>query len=247
MVWGGAAVGIALRQVWLDAPQWVVAVPYVVVGWCPIVVAPQLVRALGWGGFGLMLAGGLAYTAGALVYVRKRPDPWPAVFGFHEIFHACTLVGAGLFAYMVAFVALPVLIRRSHRWPSAAPPVWGGRRRLASGAFEAEHGNGVAPHDPVDVVIAQVLHHLLGHRPRVGPGGVAVRVVGLEGDAVGADAPMESSPCWSRKKQPYTWRWKYVEGGSGTMSLTPPQARCSRHTSSIRSRMYGSQPICPSE
>jgi hemolysin III len=107
MVWGGAAVGIALRQVWLDAPQWVVAVPYVVVGWCPIVVAPQLVRALGWGGLGLMLAGGLAYTAGALVYARKRPDPWPAVFGFHEIFHACTLVGAGLFAYMVAFVALP--------------------------------------------------------------------------------------------------------------------------------------------
>ena len=107
MVWAGAAAGIVLRQVWLDAPQWVVAVPYVVVGWCPIVVAPQLVRALGWGGFGLMLAGGLAYTAGALVYARKRPDPWPAVFGFHEVFHVCTVVGAGLFAYLVAFVALP--------------------------------------------------------------------------------------------------------------------------------------------
>ena len=50
---------------------------------------------------------GLAYTAGALVYARKRPDPWPDVFGFHEVFHACTLVGAGLFAYLVAFVALP--------------------------------------------------------------------------------------------------------------------------------------------
>jgi hemolysin III len=107
MVWAGAGTGIALRQVWLDAPQWVVAIPYVVVGWCPIVVAPQLVRALGWSGFALMLAGGLAYTAGALVYARKHPDPWPAVFGFHEVFHACTLVGAGLFAYLVAFVALP--------------------------------------------------------------------------------------------------------------------------------------------
>jgi len=51
--------------------------------------------------------GGLAYTVGALVYARKRPDPWPDVFGFHEVFHACTLVGAGLFAYLVAFVALP--------------------------------------------------------------------------------------------------------------------------------------------
>ena len=107
MVWVGAAAGIALRQLWLDAPQWVVAVPYVVVGWCPIVVAPQLGRALGWGGLVLVLLAGLAYTAGALVYARKRPDPWPAVFGFHEVFHACTLVGAGLFAYVVAFIALP--------------------------------------------------------------------------------------------------------------------------------------------
>ena len=51
--------------------------------------------------------GGGAYTAGALVYARKWPDPWPRVFGFHEVFHACTLVGAGLFAYLVAFIALP--------------------------------------------------------------------------------------------------------------------------------------------
>jgi hemolysin III len=107
MVWGGAAVGVALRQVWLDAPQWVVAIPYVVVGWCPIVVAPQLVRSLGWAGFWLMVAAGFAYTAGALVYARKRPDPWPRVFGFHEVFHLCTLVGAAMFAYLVAFIALP--------------------------------------------------------------------------------------------------------------------------------------------
>jgi hemolysin III len=105
--WVGAAAGIALRQIWLDAPQWVVAIPYVIVGWCPVVVAPQLVRSLGWVGFSLMLGAGLAYTAGALVYARKRPDPWPRVFGFHEVFHACTLIGAALFAYVVAFVALP--------------------------------------------------------------------------------------------------------------------------------------------
>jgi len=107
LAWGGALAGITLRQVWLDAPQWVVAVPYVVVGWCPLVVAPQLVRGLGWVGFALCLAAGAVYTAGALVYARKRPDPWPRVFGFHEVFHACTLVGAALFAYVIAFVALP--------------------------------------------------------------------------------------------------------------------------------------------
>jgi hemolysin III len=107
MVWGGAIVGIVLRQVWLDAPQWAVAVPYVVVGWCSLIVAPQLVHALGWGGFALMLVAGLAYTGGALVYARKRPDPWPGTFGFHEVFHACTVIGAGTFAYLIAFVALP--------------------------------------------------------------------------------------------------------------------------------------------
>jgi hemolysin III len=107
VVWAGAAAGIALRQVFLDAPQWVVAFPYVVVGWCPTIVAPQLVRSLGWAGFILMLAAGFAYTAGALIYARKRPNPLPRVFGFHEMFHACTLVGAGLFAYLVAFIALP--------------------------------------------------------------------------------------------------------------------------------------------
>jgi hemolysin III len=107
MVWTGAIVGITLRQVWLDAPQWAVAVPYVVVGWCSLIVAPQLVRSLGWAGFALMLVAGVAYTAGALVYARKRPDPWPGVFGFHELFHACTVVGAGTFAYLIAFIALP--------------------------------------------------------------------------------------------------------------------------------------------
>ena len=108
LVWGGAAAGIVLRQVWLDAPQWAVALPYVVVGWGPpAIAAPQLVHSLGWVGFSLILAAGCAYTAGAIVYARKRPDPWPRVFGFHEVFHGCTLVGAALFAYVIAFIALP--------------------------------------------------------------------------------------------------------------------------------------------
>jgi len=107
LVWTGAAAGIVLRQVWLDAPQWAVAVPYVVVGWCSLIVAPQLFRALGGVGFTLMLIAGIAYTAGALIYARKWPDPWPKVFGFHEAFHACTVIGAGTFAYLIAFIALP--------------------------------------------------------------------------------------------------------------------------------------------
>ena len=107
MVWTGAFAGIVLRQVWLDAPQWAVAVPYVVVGWCSLIVAPQLVRSLGWVGFDLMLIAGIAYTGGALVYALRRPDPWPGTFGFHEVFHACTVVGAGTFASLITFIALP--------------------------------------------------------------------------------------------------------------------------------------------
>ncbi|HUO48301.1 MAG TPA: hemolysin III family protein [Acidimicrobiales bacterium] len=108
IVWVGAAAGITLRQVWLDAPKWAVALPYVVVGWCALLVIPQLLHSLGGAGFGLLLAGGAAYTVGALVYARRKPDPWPTVFGYHEVFHLCTVIGAGLHFYVVAHYALPL-------------------------------------------------------------------------------------------------------------------------------------------
>jgi hemolysin III len=108
IVWAGASGGIVLRQVWLDAPKWVIALPYVVVGWAAVVVLPQLFRALGGAGFTLLLVGGLAYSAGAVVYALKRPDPVPAVFGYHEVFHACTIVGAALQFVVIAWFVLPL-------------------------------------------------------------------------------------------------------------------------------------------
>ena len=108
IVWGGALVGIALRQLWLDAPPGVIALPYVVVGWAAVAVLPQLFRALGGAGFTLLLAGGLAYSAGAVVYALKRPDPVPGVFGYHEVFHACTIVGAVLHYVVIAWFVLPL-------------------------------------------------------------------------------------------------------------------------------------------
>jgi hemolysin III len=107
LVWGGAAIGIIVRQLWLEAPKWAVAVPYVVVGWCALAVLPQLLHALGGAGFGLLAAGGAFYTAGAVVYARKRPNPVPGVFGYHEVFHACTVVGAVLHFLVVVLYALP--------------------------------------------------------------------------------------------------------------------------------------------
>ena len=108
LVWGGAVVGIVLRQLWLDAPKWVIALPYVVVGWAAVIVLPQLYRALGGAGFALLLAGGLAYSAGAVVYALKRPNPAPGVFGYHEVFHACTIVGATLHFVLIAWFVLPL-------------------------------------------------------------------------------------------------------------------------------------------
>lgn len=107
LVWGGSVAGVLLRQLVLDAPKWLVALPYVVVGWSALAVVPQLVRGASWPGFALILAGGIVYTVGAIVYARRRPDPSPSVFGFHEVFHSCTVIGATLHFVAIAFFCLP--------------------------------------------------------------------------------------------------------------------------------------------
>ncbi len=107
IVWGGAVAGITLRQVWLDAPKWAIAAPYVVVGWSALAVLPQLLHGLGGTGFALLLAGGTCYTAGAVVYALRKPDPAPTVFGYHEVFHALTIAGAVLHFVVIAGYALP--------------------------------------------------------------------------------------------------------------------------------------------
>jgi hemolysin III len=96
VVAGGAAIGIAIRQLALDTPKWVNTLPYLVVGWAAVAVMPQIYRGGEFWCFVLVVAGGLAYTLGALAYALKRPRLSPGVFGYHELFHAGTLVGAGL-------------------------------------------------------------------------------------------------------------------------------------------------------
>lgn len=101
----GAAVGIAIRQLALDTPKWVNTLPYLVVGWAAVTVMPQIYRGGGPLVFSLIVAGGLAYSVGAVFYGAKRPRLSPRVFGYHELFHACTLLGAGLH-----FVAIAVAL-----------------------------------------------------------------------------------------------------------------------------------------
>lgn len=106
VIGGGAAIGIAIRQLALDTPKWVNTLPYLVVGWAAVGVLPQIYRGGGATCFWLVVAGGLAYSLGAVFYGAKRPRLWPRVFGYHELFHALTLLGAGLH-----FAAVAVALR----------------------------------------------------------------------------------------------------------------------------------------
>jgi hemolysin III len=98
VVWGLAVAGAVVRNVWLEAPRWVTAAVYVGVGWAALAVLPRLWTQLGVATFVLLMAGGLLYSIGAVVYSLHKPDPWPAVFGYHEVFHAL-VVAAGLVFY----------------------------------------------------------------------------------------------------------------------------------------------------
>jgi len=107
IVWSGALAAVLLKFVWLDAPTWLSSVIGITLGWVGVVIAPQLLDELGGGGASLVLAGGVAYTAGALVYAFRRPDPYPAVFGFHEVFHVLVIAAVALQYSAVAFCVLP--------------------------------------------------------------------------------------------------------------------------------------------
>jgi len=107
LIGGGALVGVAIRQLSLDAPKWVNTLPYLVMGWSAIGVLPQMYRGGGREAFFLILGGGLAYSLGALCYALKRPRLRPAIAGYHEVFHALTIVGAGCH-----FAAVYILLAR---------------------------------------------------------------------------------------------------------------------------------------
>jgi hemolysin III len=106
VVWGLAAGGIVIRNVWLGAPRWMVPAVYIAVGWTALAVIPALWSQLGVVTCALLLLGGVTYSLGALVYGRRRPDPVPAVFGYHEVFHALVLLAGLVFYAAVARVAI---------------------------------------------------------------------------------------------------------------------------------------------
>lgn len=107
IVWSGCAVAIALKVLWVDAPKWLAAVLAVGLGWVGVAAFPHLAAA-GTAPLVLLGAGGLMYTVGAVVYATQRPDPVPAVFGYHELFHALVIAAAAC-----QYAAIAVLVYRA--------------------------------------------------------------------------------------------------------------------------------------
>ncbi|KAA0252089.1 hemolysin III [Acidobacteria bacterium ACD] len=92
--WAGAVGGVVVSLVWIDAPRWVAALLYLALGWAGLVTLGPIARTVGGGGVALLVVGGVLYSIGAVVYARKRPSPVPAVFGYHEVFHAFVIAAS---------------------------------------------------------------------------------------------------------------------------------------------------------
>jgi hemolysin III len=107
VVWAGALGGVVFKLVWIDAPKWLLASVYVLLGLVSGAIVGELPAAIGWLGVAGLVVGGLLYLIGAVVYASGRPDPSPRVFGYHEVFHALVIVAAGLQYAVIAFAVLP--------------------------------------------------------------------------------------------------------------------------------------------
>ena len=92
--WAVAIFGAAIAASPIEAPRWLGTLGYIAVGWLTVVPLTRIIQSLPWQGSGLIVLGGLLYTVGAIIYVRKSPDPAPAWFGFHEIFHLFVIAGS---------------------------------------------------------------------------------------------------------------------------------------------------------
>jgi hemolysin III len=102
-IWTLAVAGIVTMCVLPHLPRWVGISLYIGMGWVAVLALPNLAQALPPVGLGLLVTGGAFYTLGAMIYARKRPNPFPRVLGFHELFHLCTVAAGALFALVIWF------------------------------------------------------------------------------------------------------------------------------------------------
>ena len=107
VIWLCAVTGVALATLTLRAPRWLTAMLYVAMGWVSVFAIPAFVEALSWPPVLLLVGGGVLYTIGALVYARRWPNPFPRVFGFHEVFHLFVIAGSVAFALVIWIWVVP--------------------------------------------------------------------------------------------------------------------------------------------
>jgi len=100
-VWSVALVGITIKIFWMSAPRWLSTFIYILMGWLAVIVIFPLINGLQIGALMWLLAGGLFYTIGAVIYALKKPDPYPGILGFHEIFHLFVLAGSFSHFWMI--------------------------------------------------------------------------------------------------------------------------------------------------
>jgi hemolysin III len=107
IVWSFAGVGMLLKIVWPYAPRWLGVALYMGVGWIALIAIPEIIQHLHWWSLALIILGGLLYSAGGVIYAMRRPDPFPRVFGFHEVFHVFVILGSVVHFVLIAVYVLP--------------------------------------------------------------------------------------------------------------------------------------------
>lgn len=107
VVWGIAGAGIVLKLLWPDGPRWLSVALYVALGWLALAAVSELVTWFSAVELAMLGIGGALYTVGGVVYAIRRPDPWPRVFGYHEIFHLFVVAGSALHYSLVVIYVLP--------------------------------------------------------------------------------------------------------------------------------------------
>jgi hemolysin III len=108
VAWAGALAGVVLQFAWADHPRWFSSLVAAALGWVGIATLTQLPSTIGWAAVAVLILSGILYSAGAVIYARERPNPWPGVFGYHEVFHALVIAAAGMQYGVIAFVVLPL-------------------------------------------------------------------------------------------------------------------------------------------
>jgi hemolysin III len=107
VVWGIAGAGVVLRMAWLGGPRWLGVMLYAMLGWLALVAASELLEEFASGPLVMLVLGGVLYTLGGAVYAAGRPDPWPRVFGYHEVFHLFVIAGSAVHYSLIAAFVLP--------------------------------------------------------------------------------------------------------------------------------------------